>query len=183
MSGDDDVPSCWICLDDGPDQFGKPPIRDCSCRGDAGYAHLSCIIQYAQRASLELNTDRLLGSNSDCEVIKFTVPWEKCSICHQKYQHELAVELANSLLLFIEENYPQMSSSLDQLRFCDASRIKINAIRTIDCLKNPHWRARERKLRRKYRTWLNGSKVTTDLRSWEHFLKHMHTGTLDILTD
>jgi hypothetical protein len=25
--------SCWICLDDEPDQFGKPPVRDCSCRG------------------------------------------------------------------------------------------------------------------------------------------------------
>jgi hypothetical protein len=25
--------SCWICLDDGADQYGKSPVRDCSYRG------------------------------------------------------------------------------------------------------------------------------------------------------
>jgi hypothetical protein len=25
--------SCWICLDDEADQYGKSPVRDCSRRG------------------------------------------------------------------------------------------------------------------------------------------------------
>ena len=37
----EDAPSCYICMDEGPDEFGKPLVRDCSCRGsDMGYAHM-----------------------------------------------------------------------------------------------------------------------------------------------
>jgi len=43
-------PSCWICLYDGPDENGQIPRRDCSCRGtDSGYAHLSCLVEYAKQ--------------------------------------------------------------------------------------------------------------------------------------
>ena len=43
-------PSCWICLCDGPDDNGQIPRRDCSCRGtDSGYAHLSCLVEYAKQ--------------------------------------------------------------------------------------------------------------------------------------
>ena len=43
-------PSCWICLCDGPDENGQIPRRDCSCRGiDSGYAHLSCLVEYAKQ--------------------------------------------------------------------------------------------------------------------------------------
>ena len=56
-----DVASCYICLDEGPDEAGKPLVRDCSCRGDtAGFAHLSCIIEYAEQKSKQA-ADRRLG--------------------------------------------------------------------------------------------------------------------------
>jgi hypothetical protein len=43
---------CFICLGEGDDDEGGPLVRDCSCRGDsAGFAHLSCIIQYAEQKS------------------------------------------------------------------------------------------------------------------------------------
>ena len=43
---------CWICLDGGVDDMGKPIVRDCACRGsDAGFAHASCIIKYAKQKS------------------------------------------------------------------------------------------------------------------------------------
>jgi E3 ubiquitin-protein ligase DOA10 len=42
---------CFICLDVGPDDEGKPLVRDCSCRGDAGVAHLSCLTMYAKQKS------------------------------------------------------------------------------------------------------------------------------------
>ncbi len=52
MAAVPDIPSCYICLDEGPDEAGKPLVRDCSCRGDtAGFAHLSCIIEYAEQKS------------------------------------------------------------------------------------------------------------------------------------
>jgi hypothetical protein len=50
--------SCWICLDDEADQDGNPPVRDCSCRGDdAGFVHLSCIVNYARTKSIETDDD------------------------------------------------------------------------------------------------------------------------------
>ena len=54
-----DGASCYICLDEGPDEAGKPLVRDCSCRGDtAGFAHLSCIIEYA--VALDLSSAFIL---------------------------------------------------------------------------------------------------------------------------
>ena len=41
---------CWVCLDGDPDDEGKLIVRDFSCRGnDTGFAHISCIISYADR--------------------------------------------------------------------------------------------------------------------------------------
>lgn len=145
MSGDAS-PSCWICLEEGPDQLGKPIVRDCSCRGDAGFAHLSCLKEYAKRASIELNTDRLIDSeelrnSAASEVKKFTVAWQKCPFCHQRYEHELAIELVNSLLLFIEEKNPHTGSTDNKLylfRYMDALSMKIDAIRSMDPIHGKH---------------------------------------------
>ena len=46
VEGDPNCPTCYICMD-GLDEVGKPAVRDCSCRGTAGYAHVSCIVKYA----------------------------------------------------------------------------------------------------------------------------------------
>ena len=50
-NGDGNAPSCWICLEEGPDDTGAPLVRDCSCRGSAGFAHLSCLVKYAETQS------------------------------------------------------------------------------------------------------------------------------------
>jgi len=70
---EDGSPSCWICLCDEPDDDGKLPVRDCSCRGDtgAGYAHLSCIVQYAQTKSKESS------NNSYNFMNKFFEAWQR----------------------------------------------------------------------------------------------------------
>ena len=41
---------CWICLDADSDEHGTPR-RDCSCRGTAGYVHVSCLIDMAGKKS------------------------------------------------------------------------------------------------------------------------------------
>ena len=46
--------ACYICLDGGPDEGGKPPLRDCSCHDDAmGFVHPSCLVGYAVDAPAE----------------------------------------------------------------------------------------------------------------------------------
>ena len=60
-------PECWICLDDGPDENGGMPRRDCSCRGDAGFAHLMCL-QVCKDNSLK-ETDSICESKTKVLII------------------------------------------------------------------------------------------------------------------
>ena len=86
--------------------MGLLPVRDCSCRGDtgAGYAHLSCLVQYAQTKSTEILNKPSLSHNN-CFI-----PWRICPNCEQKYQHDLALDLANSMLEFVEKMYPELNT-------------------------------------------------------------------------
>jgi hypothetical protein len=95
---DSTAAACWICLDDGPDDAGKPTVRDCSCRGsDAGFAHISCIVEYATRKSLE---------NSDNNnYVELGVPWMKCPNCNQCYTGQLRDELVGKFVEFTENQY------------------------------------------------------------------------------
>lgn len=96
-------PSCWICLEDGPDdETGKPLVRDCSCRGsDFGFAHLSCLVKYARQKCLQ-NGHRRNVEN----------PWSTCPCCHQIYRNQLSVDMSNGCLSFIDETIPNDHRSI-----------------------------------------------------------------------
>ena len=88
---------CWICYEDGASELGQPLRRDCSCRGtDAGYLHLSCLVEYAKQKSEQWNGG---------DEMKLSEPWIKCPSCKQAYQNELALDLANELVSFVEERH------------------------------------------------------------------------------
>ena len=97
--------ACWICLDQEPDDEGKPLVRDCACRGnDAGYAHLSCIINYATKKCDEAR--------------KFTIgiaiePWETCPNCLQNFKNDLAIHLSAAFVSYAKTTYGFPGSSLD----------------------------------------------------------------------
>lgn len=119
-SCDDDAPSCWICLEEGPDKSGKHLVRDCSCRGDQGLAHLSCLLEYAKQKCL------------DSDPTNFTAPYETCPFCLQFYQHELALELGSSLVKVVDEsNKGKGDSFIGLLRRFEAQRVVANAIKTL----------------------------------------------------
>lgn len=122
--------ACWICLCEDPDDQGKPIVRDCSCRGNnAGFAHLSCLVDYARMKSAEV--ERGEG------VFAIESPWETCPCCHQKYQRQLAFDMANSLLSYIDCRYP--GSNIKKLA---AWPIIITAVLTMDYSGSPELRAR-----------------------------------------
>ena len=90
---------CYICLEDGPDEEGKPLIRNCSCRGEssAGY-HLSCIVKYAKaktRAAVE--EYEAGGDGGDC----FQDHWIACANCRQGYEDSLCMELAKKMVTYV----------------------------------------------------------------------------------
>lgn len=74
------------------------------------------------------------------DIRKFIIPWQKCSICHQTYQHELAIDLANALLQFMDEKFLE-KNLYNQMRYTDALRIKVEAIRTMETQETSDFRA------------------------------------------
>lgn len=108
---DEDGPSCWICLETGADESGQPLVRDCSCRGNSGFAHLSCIANYAEKMTREISdsddeektTREMKESRNSC---KFILTWTGCPNCRQDYEHELAASLVERCTTFVEKNYP-----------------------------------------------------------------------------
>jgi hypothetical protein len=39
-------------------------------------------------------------------MIEFVIPWLNCPSCHQKYQNELAIDIANKFVSFVQRQYP-----------------------------------------------------------------------------
>ena len=111
--GDGEV-VCYLCLDTG----SEPLRRDCACRGtDAGFVHLSCLAKYASSKS-----ERLDG----CDAYEFTNPWTACLNCHQSYQNELRIDIANEFVLFVRGKYPD-----DTHRQVEALYVNMRALMTM----------------------------------------------------
>ena len=62
---------CYICWEGATE--GDPLFRDCSCRGENGYAHTPCLISAAE------------ARNKHNELEALTQPWLTCSVCKAKY--------------------------------------------------------------------------------------------------
>ena len=59
--------SCWICLDEGEDDHGNHLTRNCACRGDSGWVHVSCISNFAKVSACDfivIGNDGLQRDNS-----------------------------------------------------------------------------------------------------------------------
>ena len=65
--------------------------------GFLGFAHLSCLVTYADSKSRDL---------LDADEDDFHEPWRECPHCRQNYQRQVALDMANSLLSIIDKKYP-----------------------------------------------------------------------------
>jgi hypothetical protein len=103
---------CYFCLD-AVDDAGQHVRRDCACRGtDAGFVHLACLTKYAETKSKQAN-----GMN------ELVAPWIVCPSCHQYYQNELAIDIANKFVSFVQRQYPENTH-----RQVDALHVKLAAL-------------------------------------------------------
>ena len=104
---------CYLCLDGGLDDADEPLRRDCACRGtEAGFVHLSCLAKYAASKSKQAR-----------DTNAFRDPWIVCPGCHQYYQNELAVDIANEFVPFVRRQYPR-----DTQRQVEAIYLKLRAL-------------------------------------------------------
>ena len=86
---------CWLCLGDGQDASGMPLTRNCSCRGSSGFAHLSCIIRYAE----------IDGRNSFQSTGNIGAAFQECPNCKQEFQNDLRYHLERARVSFIEKEF------------------------------------------------------------------------------
>ena len=115
-------PSCWICLVEGSDDEDRPLVRDCSCRGDdAGFAHLSCIIKYAEHKSKQS------AYNDKSKINTFSNAWVKCPNCNSNYENQLSTDLSTAFVSYAETSF-RGNSFLDNLRVLIALQAKINSM-------------------------------------------------------
>ncbi len=92
--------SCYICLDEEPDEAGESPVWDCSCRGDAiGFAHLSCVVKYAEQKSNQA------ADWSPAALTAFAEPWRMCPNCKQPYKSKLSLDVSSAFVQFAEAAY------------------------------------------------------------------------------
>mmetsp|Transcript_24832 Transcript_24832/g.50935 ORF Transcript_24832/g.50935 Transcript_24832/m.50935 type:complete len:556 (-) Transcript_24832:143-1810(-) len=79
--------TCWICLEGAADGCNEPLMRDCACRGSAGYAHVSCLIEAATLQDEQLRQRARTGET-------WQDKWECCGICLQRFYGDVNHELA-----------------------------------------------------------------------------------------
>ena len=103
---DVEAPSCYICLDDEPDESGGEVRRDCSCRGPAaGFVHLSCLAKYAEGKYMSNLNDRYRDN-----------VWKHCPTCKHEYQNNFAVDLARLFVACMKRNFMTQPFNINIIR-------------------------------------------------------------------
>jgi len=118
-----DGASCYICLDEGPDEEGRPLVRDCSCRGDgAGFAHLSCIVKYAEQ-----KCKQTANTGGELPMHRFSEPWDDCPNCKQPFKNQLSLDLSSAFVSFAEATYGNPGNdAFDKINVITALRSRIS---------------------------------------------------------
>jgi len=70
----DEPPTCYICL-----EGGEGLVRECNCRGNSGFVHLDCLVQYAR---------------SESPDGKFSFRWHSCRNCRSIFSGTTLLALA-----------------------------------------------------------------------------------------
>jgi hypothetical protein len=176
------ITACWICLCEGgddDDDGGESLVRDCSCRGEsAGYAHKSCIIQFATMKSTETSAK---NHTPQFDMPTFERAWHTCPNCNQQYQNQLRLDIASAYLEFAETTYghPDNNGDLDKRKIMNALKVNIDSIletffgsklMRVDVMK-PALSVRGENLLNKLLAMTLQVKKDTDIASWRHMPK------------
>ena len=79
--------SCYICLEDGTD---SELLRNCACRGEAGWAHVACLAKYANNKMQEPSVDT-------------TAVWKNCILCKTPYTEKMGLAMAEACVKHYED--------------------------------------------------------------------------------
>jgi hypothetical protein len=156
-----DGAACYFCLGEEGDEEGKPLVRDCSCRGNSGFAHLPCLIEYSKQKC------RAAG---DGDLTSFREPWHKCNNCKQPFQNQLAIDLASAFVSFAEATYGHDGNSkLEKMKVIESLRSKIESLGLNKLLYTNAGTQEE--LSKKILSMINQTKKDFKMHSWVHMPK------------
>lgn len=115
-----DGASCWLCLEEGPDEEGAPLVRNCSCRGCSGFAHLPCIIKYAESMARQMLERRVMNAIlGEAAVMKSALSFAniflKCPNCKQDYQDDIQAGMAKAFAAFKKSFAPKNNHAETEL--------------------------------------------------------------------
>ena len=80
--------SCYICLENSEESTNnKPLLRNCACRGDAGWAHIACLVEFAASKFTELRQKQ--------DPSKF---WENCILCKTPHMQFMGLAMAEAFV-------------------------------------------------------------------------------------
>ena len=81
--------TCFICTQALHWKTKEGLVRGCSCRGTAGFAHVSCLAEQVKILVAEAEENNLEGE----DMIKRTNRWHMCSLCEQQHHGVVACAL------------------------------------------------------------------------------------------
>ena len=81
--------SCYICLEDDADSNNQPLLRNCACRGDAGWAHIACLVEFAASKVTEAQRDPSIN------ILPF---WDKCILCKTPHMQYMRLAMAEAFV-------------------------------------------------------------------------------------
>ena len=97
--------ACYICFE--PSTIDQPLRRNCACRGDAGWAHVACLAEFAATKVTEI----LLAQRETDSLVMASL-WDKCSLCKTPHMHYLGVAMADAFV----QQYKHLPDT-NELRF------------------------------------------------------------------
>ena len=81
--------TCYICTQALHWKTKEGLVRGCSCRGTAGFAHVSCLAEEAKTLVAEAEENNL---DDKAKQMRWN-RWHTCSLCEQKYHGVVACAL------------------------------------------------------------------------------------------
>ena len=80
--------SCYICFESSIDD-NQPLLRNCACRGDAGWAHIACLAKFAASQVTEAQSDPSM------DIAPF---WDNCILCKTPYMQNVGLAMAEAFV-------------------------------------------------------------------------------------
>ena len=75
-------------------------VRNCACRGDAGWAHIACLAEFAANKVTEVCASKV--TEAEQETIDITLFWNNCIICKTPHMQYVGVAMADAFVKHYE---------------------------------------------------------------------------------